>query len=99
MGVDDGVKLPALPFQNLADLSAGILVISAVNETDLGIVYFKNTYFSRTINIEASGSRLDQLIHDVTSLHSQHYILCITFFALHNQGYIFSVGFQHKLAL
>ena len=66
MGVDDGVKRPLLPFQNLAHLASGILIIAAVNQTDFLIINEIHTYFDRTVNIETSGTGLNQFIHGIS---------------------------------
>ena len=52
--------------RNLAHLASGILIIAAVNQTDFLIINEIHTYFDRTVNIETSGTGLNQFIHGIS---------------------------------
>ena len=63
MGVDDCGQLPALCIQNFLDFSAGILIVSAVDQPDIVITYAINADFGRSIDVIGIFCDLHQFIH------------------------------------
>ena len=69
MGVDDCGQLPALCIQNFLDFSAGILIVSAVDQPDIVITYAINADFGRGIDVIGIFCDLHQFIHGQNLLY------------------------------
>ena len=63
MRVVNCFQLPAVCIQNLPDFTPGILIISAVNQADIGIIQPDKPDFCRAFNIKAVLREAYQLIH------------------------------------
>ena len=68
MRIEDRFQGPAVRIKDLTDLFSGILVISAVDQTDFRLTGFDQSDLCRTLNIIAAFSNLNQFVHVLSLL-------------------------------
>ena len=64
MGVIDGRKPPSVCIEQLADFSAGILVISTVDQANIRLVQLDQSDFCGTLYVIIPLGNLNQFVHD-----------------------------------